>query len=169
MAGFLRLNNAIYSWEDCLFKVDNQQTTPLGNAWNIVACDVADKRERKVVYSNRRSGRPRGRTRGKYSVEAVPLKMLEAQAIELLSYLQLSSGGLSYGDTQFTLTIQVSTPLVIGSIPITTILTDCTVDGVKDSFEEGIDENVTEVTLGVLTATRNGLKLWSGMDVGLGV
>lgn len=164
MAGLLRLGNAIYSWNDCIFKVDNQLTTPLGNPWNILGVDLSDKRERKIVYTNRRSGRPRGRTKGKYSVEAIPVKMLEAQALELFGYLQLSSGGLSYGDTQFTYTIQASTPGVIGAIPITYVLTDCTVDGVKDSFAEGIDENVTEVTLGALAISRNGLKLWSGLD-----
>jgi hypothetical protein len=165
MAGPLRVNNALYSWEDCLFKVDNQQTTPLGNPWNVVALDFAEKRERKVVYTNRRSGRPRGKTRGKYSVEPVTMKLLKAQSMELLAYLQLSAGGLSYGDTQFGLTVQVSTPLVIGSIPITIVLADCTVDGVKDGFEEGVDELLDEVTIGALSCTRNGLKLWSAAEL----
>lgn len=162
MPGQLRLNNAIYSWEDCIFKFDNQQVTPGGNPWNVVAVDFGDKRERKVVYSNRRSGRPRGRTRGKYSVEPPTLKMLYAQGVELMNYLQQQGGGNSYGDTQFTMTVQVSTPLVAGSVPITTILADCTIDGVKDDgVEEGIDELLYEFTLGSLSVTRNGLKLWA--------
>jgi hypothetical protein len=161
----LRLNTAIYSWDDCLFMIDNQRITPAGNPWNIVALDYEQKRERKVVYTNRRSGRPRGKTRGKYSVPSCSLKLLVAQAVELEQYLQQQGVG-SFGDAEFILTIQISTPGIIGAVPITIIAEGCTIDDEKQSHEEGIDEIVTELEIGVLTISRNGLKLWSTIDTG---
>lgn len=162
----LRVNTAIYSWEDSIFKFDNQQVTPAGNPWNIVALDYEQKRERKVVYANRRSGRPRGKTRGRYSVPSCSIKMFTAQAIELQQYLQQQGGG-SYGDAEFITTIQTSAPGILGALPITIILEGCTWDGDKESREEGIDETLTEIEVGVLTLTRNGLKLWSTLDTGV--
>lgn len=163
MAGRLRVNSSIYSWEDTIFKVDNQQTTPAGNPWNFVSFDWEQKRERKVVYTNRRSGRPRGKTRGKYSVPSCTAKILVAQGIELKQYLQVQGGG-SYGDAEFTLTVQVSAPGILGALPITAILEEATWDGDKPGFEEGIDELLTEITFGVQSLTENGLRLWSTLD-----
>ena len=163
MAGRLRVNSAIYSWEDCVFKIDNLQTTPAGNPWNIVSLDWEQKRERKVVYTNRRSGRPRGKTRGKYSVPSFTMKMLVAQSIELQEYLQQQGQG-SYGDAEFTMTIQTSAPGIIGARPITIVAESCTWDDEKESREEGIDELLTEIELGVLTITKNGLRLYSTLD-----
>jgi hypothetical protein len=159
----LRVNTAIYSWEECVFRIDNQQVTPAGNPWNIVALDYEQKRERKVVYTNRKSGRPRGKTRGKYSVPSCTMKLLRAQAVELKQYLQNQGVG-SYGDAEFTLTVQVSAPAIIGALPLTVIGESCTWDGEKASHEEGIDELVVEIEIGVLTMTENGLRLWSLLD-----
>ncbi len=163
MAGRLRVNSSIYSWEDTLFLVDNQQTTLAGNPWNFVSFDWEQKRERKVVYTNRRSGRPRGKTRGKYSIPSCTAKMLAAQALELKQYLQVQGLG-SYGDAEFTLTVQVSAPGIMGARPLTAVLEDVTWDGDKPGFEEGVDELVTEITFGVLSLTENGLRLWSTLD-----
>lgn len=162
MAGQLRVNSALYSWTSCIFKVDNLPTAPDGTPWDIVSLDFEEKRERKVVYSNRQDGRPRGKTSGKYSVPSVTMKMLTAQHMKLLQYLALSTGTPSYGDAEFGILVQVAEP-VIGAQPITYSLKQVTIDDIKDGHEEGIDELVTEFELGVLNMSRNGLTLWSAI------
>jgi hypothetical protein len=160
----LRVNTALYSWTSCEFKIDNLILTPAGNPWNIVSLDFEQKRERKVVYSNRRSGRPRGKTRGKYSVPSFSMKMFRAQAFELKTYLSLKGVG-SYGDADFNMMIQVSEP-VPGAVPLTLVAEDCTWDGEKAAHEEGVDELLLEIEIGCLQMTENGLRLWSEL-VGL--
>lgn len=155
----LRVGTALYSWESTEFRFDNLITAPSGNPWNVVSVDYAQKRERKIAYSNRKSGRPRGKTVGKYSLDPITVKMFEAQALELQQYLSQKGSG-SYGDADFTFMVQVYEP-VPGAVPITLLFSDCTWDGDKATWEEGIDENLLEITIGGLTMTRNGLRLWS--------
>ncbi len=160
MASFLRVNDAIYSSEDCDVRVDNAPLTPAGNPWNVVSLDFEESRERKLVTPFRKSGRPRGHTRGRYKVDSVSLKILVAQGVELQQYLTPQGAG-SYGDARFTLTLTVSTPGVIGSVPITYVVSGCKWKSGKNSFEDGVDELVTEVALDALDITTNGMKLWS--------
>jgi hypothetical protein len=155
----LRVGTSIYSWTSTEFRFDGLLTTPSGNPWNVVSVDYAQKRERKIVYSNRKTGRPRGKTPGKYSLEPMAVKMFEAQALELQQYLTQKGLG-SYGDADFSFLLQVSEP-VPGAIPITMVFEDCTWDGDKVTYEEGIEENLLEVTIGGLQMTRNGMRLWS--------
>lgn len=162
----LRVNSSIYSWTSCLQKIDNSPISPLSNRpWGIVALDFEQKRERKVVYRNRQDGKPAGKTSGKYSVEGCSIKMLRESAQDLRDYLQIVKGITvtprgSYGNAVFEIIVQVSEP-VPGHIPLTYILSDCTIDGDKDAHEEGIEELVTEFTIGCLAIEVNGRNLWS--------
>ena len=160
MPDIVRINSTIYSWTSCRFLIDAQPWT------GIVAVDYEQKRERKIVYAARQSGQPLGWTSGKYSVPSFSIKMIRDSADQLRQYLTLGGSinpGLgSYGDAEWTLTIQTTEP-VIGALPITRIAYPVTVIGEKESHEEGIDELVTEFELACLQMTVNGAQLWSAV------
>jgi hypothetical protein len=40
-------------------------------------------------------------------------------------------------------------------------LEECTIDGIKDGYEEGVDELLDEITIGCLYLRRNGISLYS--------
>lgn len=155
MPDVIRINNTIYSWTSCRFLIDGQPWT------GVVALDTEQKRERKVVHAARQDGRPLGKTSGKYSVPSTTLKMLKDSADALTTYLTVLGLG-SYGDAEFTIMVQAIEP-VIGAVPLSMILSVCTIDGEKDGHEEGIDELLTEFEVGVLSATKNGKQLWSAI------
>jgi len=154
MPDIVRINNTIYSWESVEFTID-------GNPWTgLVAVDTEQKRERKKVYAARKSGRPLGRTRGKYSVPTFTMKILVDSFDALTDYLCQQSGSQSYGDSEFDFTIGIAEPGP-GLRPITIIGTDVAIVGEKDGYEEGVDELLTEVELDAMSLTKNGKNLWS--------
>lgn len=153
MTDIIRVNNTILSWNSFSLKVD-------GIPWNgILGFDYEQKRERKVVYGARRDGRALGKTSGKYSVPTCTLTMLRDSWDKLSTYLTAKGLG-SYGDAEFVFASQYIEP-VPGSLPITVIGTGCTIDGEKDTNQEGIDELVTELTIGCLSIIKNGKTLAS--------
>jgi hypothetical protein len=85
--------------------------------------------------------------------------MLRDSFNKLALYLTVKGLG-SYGDAEFTFTAQYIEP-VVGQLPITVVIDGCNIEEVKESFAEGSDELVTEVTCNALTLTRNGMRLWS--------
>ncbi len=152
MSDLVRINTTIYSWESLLFSVD-------GIPWNgLNAVDTEQKRERKVVYGMKRDGRPLGKTAGKYSVPTCGFKMLVDSYDELTDFLTVKGLG-SYGDAEFTITIQAIEP--VAGIPLILVCENCTIDGEKDSYAEGSDELAVEIEIGCLQMTRNGKRLWS--------
>jgi hypothetical protein len=151
MTDIVRINNTILSWNSCSFKFD-------GIPYNgITGFDYDQKRERKVVHAAKRDGRPLGKTSGKYTVPTCTLTMLRDSADKLTTYLTAKGLG-SYGDAEFTLIAQYVEP---GQPPITVIATACTIDGEKDTNQEGVDELVTEFTIGTLEIIKNGKRLAS--------
>lgn len=153
MTDLLRISNTILSWNSCSFKFD-------GVPYNgILGCDYEQKRERKVVHAAKRDGRPLGKTSGKYTVPTCTITMLRDSWDKLSTQLSLLGLG-SYGDAEFTLVIQYIEP-GIGQTPITVVCTGCTIDGEKDTNQEGIDELVTELTIGCLEIIKNGKRLAS--------
>lgn len=151
MTDIIRVNNTILSWNSCSFKVD-------GIPYNgITAFDYEQKRERKLVHGAKRDGRPLGKTSGKYSVPSCSMTMLRDSFDKLTTYLTVKGLG-SYGDAEFILIVQYIEPL---QPPITVLCTGCTIDGDKDAQQEGIDELLTEVTIGCLEIVKNGKRLAS--------
>lgn len=146
-----RVNDTILSWNSGLVKIDSDPFE------GILEIDYEQTRERKVVYGLRRDGTPLGKTSGKYSVKNVMLKMLRDSADALTDYLTAQGLG-SYGDAEFSIQVEYAEP---GSIPIIVVIDGCTIDGEKDGNTEGTDESTTEFTIGALTLTKNGKRLWS--------
>lgn len=160
LVDFVRVNNTRYSWTSCIHRVDSQRTK------GIVAVDFEQKRERKIVYAAQQNGVPLGWTAGKYSVPSFTMRFLREWANSFTDYL--TTGGLinpgngSFGDAEWSYTLQVVEP-VVGAVPITTVCTPCAVIGVKEAQEEGVDELVTEFEIACLTITENGKRLYSAV------
>ncbi len=148
----IRVNDTVISWESFSFKIDG---FPIAG---IVGVSYSDKRERKKVYANRKDGRALGRTAGKYSAD-MSFKILQEDDDALTDYLDLKGLG-SVGDAKFTAILQFSEP-EIGSSPITVIGSSCVISEGKESYDEGVDQNVVEYTLDVMALSRNGKQLWS--------
>ena len=151
-----RLNDVPYSATSCSWFIAGAPFI------GITALSYSEKRERKLVHASRKDGTPLGITSGKYSVDALSMTMLRSsfqRLIELLTPLGLGS----YGDARFPLIATYSEPLATaaGVLPVTIDIQGCRITGVKDSYQEGIDELVTEVDMMALALTRNGLRLWS--------
>lgn len=158
-----RLNGTPYSATSCSWNI------ALAPFVGITALNYSEKRERKLVHASRKDGTPLGMTSGKYSVDACSFTMLRSsyqRLIEILTPLGLGS----YGDAEFPIVATYSEPkaLLAGVLPITIAIQGCRITGVKDSYQEGIDELVTEVDLMAMAITRNGLRLWSVVN-GLGL
>ena len=151
MTDLIRINNTILSWNSTSFKFD-------GVPYNgILGFDYDQKRERKVVHAAKRDGRPLGKTAGKYTVPTMTLTMLRDSADKLTTQMTLKGLG-SYGDAEFIVIAQYIEPL---QLPVTVICTGCTIDGEKDSNQEGVDELTTEFTIGCLEVIKNGKRLAS--------
>ena len=153
MTDILRINNLIVGWNSASFYIDG-----LDPYNGITSINYEQKRERKVVYGMRRDGTPLGKTSGKYSVPNVSITFLRDSYDKLTTYLTLKGLG-SYGDAEFAFSLLYSEPKA-GTI-ISIIGTGCTIDGEKDSQQEGTDELVTEVEIGCLSILRNGKPLYS--------
>jgi len=154
---FVRVNNTVYSWTSCKFAIDGMPTG------GIVAVDYEQKRERKIVYSNRQDGTPVGWTSGKYSVPSFSIKMLRSWADTFTTYLTAIGLG-SYGDAEWAFSAQLIEPaLPIPALPLILLGSPCTIIGEKDAHEEGIDELLTEYDIACLAMTKNGKQLWSAI------
>lgn len=149
MSDLVRINSTVLSETSCNFKFDGVPYV------DITALDYDQKRERKIVFTSDRSGRPRGKTSGKYSVGNFSFTILR-DSYDLLT-TQLTTKGLgSYGDAEFTFFAQYSEP---GLKPVTVVIDGCNIVADKEGMADG--EAVTEVTCMGMTLTRNGKRLWS--------
>lgn len=154
MPDVVRIGHTIYSWTSTLHRFS-------GLPWEgIKSVDYSQKRERKVVHAARRDGRPLGKTSGKYTAE-LKIKMLKDSANALKQ--DLSALGLgSYGDAEFSYSLQVFEPQLLGTqLPIVVLFETCTIDEEHDAYEEGVEELLTEFTIGTLQITENLMRLWS--------
>lgn len=151
MTDIIRVNNTILSWNSFSLKIDGFPYV------GILGFDYEQKRERKVVHAAKRDGTALGKTSGKYTVPTCTLTMLRDSYDKLTTYLTGKGLG-SYGDAEFVFIAQYIEPL---QPPITVIGTGCTIDGEKETQAEGVDELVTEVTIGCLRLVKNGKSLSS--------
>lgn len=151
-----RLNGTIYSATSCSWFIAG--TPYIG----ILDFNISQKRETKLVYAGRRDGTPLGMPSGKYSVDGLSMKMLTSSYQILIAQLSVLGLG-SYGDAEFPIVATYSEPRaqVQGVQPIVIDISGARITSEKDSRSEGIDESVTEIEMMALSATRNGLKLYS--------
>jgi len=128
----------------------------------ITSLSYEEKIERKLVHPSKRDGLPLGITEGRYSVSSLSITMLRSSFQRLVEILTVLGGG-TYGKAEFTIVATYGDLFASlqGVPPITVSIFGCRITGVKDTFQEGIDELVTEVELMAIAVTRNGHQLWS--------
>lgn len=149
MTDILRINGTPLSGNSASFRV---MGSPF---YGVVEGSYKVKRERKVVYGARRNGKPLGKTAGKVSFECT-MKMLKASA-DAFTTLLTPLGAGSYGDAEFFMTWQWFEPPSPSGIvlPITAVFSQCTIDEKGDATAEGVEELLTEFTIGCLDITEN--------------
>jgi hypothetical protein len=151
-----RLNDVPYSMNSCTWNI------ALAPFIGITALNYSEKRERKLVHASRKDGTPLGITSGQYSIDSLSMTMLRTSFQRLVELLSVPGLG-SYGDAIFPIVATYSDPnaTLRGELPITVDIQGCRITGVKDTFQAGTDELVTEVEMMGLQLTRNGARLWS--------
>jgi len=125
--------------------------------YGFTSISYADQRERVHAYGLGRHHAPRGRSRGKYTVEPVGLTGWKSSVQDLRQALASFSGGVTYGDTEFQLIVQY---VDIADTPITVLLERCVWRKSSASDEEGPDPLSEDVEIDCLRIRRNGLVLY---------
>lgn len=153
MSDQIRVNGNQLSWGSIEVQIDGERY------YGFTGIGFADSRERVKAYGIGRHQAPRGRSRGKYSVEPVTLTGLKASVQELRAALaERAPDGVSYGDVVFQVVVQYTEP---DETPITVELEDCVWVKNTTSDEEGPDPLKEEVELDCMRIRRNGLVLFS--------
>jgi hypothetical protein len=152
MSDQLRVNGNQYSWGSIVLKLDNDRFT------GFTGITYADKRERVKAYGMGRHHAPRGRSRGKYSVE--PVKLTGWRGSVQIFRQQLALRALdqrSYGDVEFQIILQY---IESGELPLTVEIDRCVVTGNNASDEENPDPLKEELEIDPMLIRRNGLVLF---------
>lgn len=156
MADEIRVNGNILSWGSIKIKLDG---VPY---YGFTSVSYSDKRERVKAYGMGKHHAPRGRSRGKYTVEPAKLGGPKDSIQRLREALAAkSANGSSYGDVEFEVVIQY---FERDQIPITVQLERCVIVTNSSSEEESADPLKEEIELDVMKIYRNGLTLFDGSE-----
>ncbi len=152
MSDAIRVNGNQLSWGSIVLKIGGARF------YGFTGISFADKRERVKAYGMGRHQAPRGRSRGKYTVEPVKLTGWKGSMQEVREALAaLSVDGISYGDVEFEITVQY---VEADEIPMTVEIEHCVWGANTTSDEEGPDPLKEEVELDCMLIRRNGLTLF---------
>ncbi len=158
MADQIRVNGNIYSWGSIVVKVDGERFH------GFTSISYADKRERAKVYGLGKHQAARGRTRGKYTTEAVKLKgPLETTSALRKALAKQSPDGKSYGDYEFEIVVQYVEDLS-NQEPHTDVLEECVYTGTNSAPEEGSDAVSEELECDTMKIKRNGMYLFDASE-----
>lgn len=153
MADTQRINGFAPSWSDCSFKLADSRY------YGITEINYSDTRARTKVYGMGRTGTPRGRTRGKYEVGEVTVKMDMVAWNALRDALAaLASDSKSYGDVEFEGVMQYA----YGDPEETHTdeLYSLCVTGVTNAATEGPDALMVDITMDCMGIARDGKTLY---------
>jgi len=152
MSDQIRVNGNLLSWGSIIVKVDGDRF------FGFTAIKYADARERTKAYGQSRSQAPRGRSRGKYTVEPVGLTGFKGSLQMLRAALAAkASDGVSYGDVLFQIVVQY---VETDDTAITVELEDCLWAKNTAADEEGPDALTEEIEIDCMRIRRNGLVLF---------
>ncbi len=152
MADDIRVNGNQHSWGSIIVKIDGDRY------YGFTSIGYSDSRERVKAYGMGRHQAPRGRSRGKYSVDPVTLKGWKGSVQALRDALAArSSDGRSYGDVEFEIVVQY---IEADDTPITVELERCVWTKNTTSEEEGPDPLSDEIEIDCMLIRRNGLVLF---------
>lgn len=152
MSDEIRVNGNQYSWGSIIIKLDG------GRYYGFTGISYADKRERVKAYGLGRHQAPRGRSRGKYTVDPIKLTGWKGSVQELREALAVfATDGVSYGDVEFEVVVQY---VETGEKPMIVVCERCVITGNSTSDEEGSDPLKEELELDCMLIRRNGLVLF---------
>jgi hypothetical protein len=152
MSDQIRVNGNQLSWGSIILKLDQDVFT------GFTSISFADKRERVKAYGQGRHHAPRGRSRGKYTIEPVKLTgWKDSVQIFRTQLAARSPDGKSYGDVEFQIIVQY---VEIGEIPLTVAIERCVWTGNSSSDEESPDPLKEEIEIDAMLIRRNGLVLF---------
>lgn len=156
MADDIRVNGNQHSWGSIILKVDSERYT------GFTSISFADKRERVKAYGMTKHHAPRGRSRGKYTIEPIKLVGWKASVAALRAALAaLSSDRISYGDVEFQIVCQY---VDTGELPLTVEIDRCVISGNSSSDEESADPLKEELEIDGMLIRRNGLVLFDASE-----
>jgi len=156
MSDAIRVNGNLYSWGSIVLTIDGEKY------YGFTSLSFSDKRERKAVYGMGKAQAPRGKTRGKYTVDNAklsgPISSVQAARAALAAK---STDGKSYGDVEFHVTCQfvetTETPMVVE-------LFQCTWASNSLDASEGTDEVAEDFEVMPMKIERNGLCLFDASE-----
>lgn len=152
MSDAIRVNGNLFSWGSIILKIDQEPF------YGFTGITYADKRERVKGYGMGRHHAPRGRSRGKYTIELAKLtgwkSSIQAVRVQLAAR---SANGQSYGDVEFQIIVQY---VESDEAPMTVALERCVWAGNSSSDEENPDPLKEEVEIDPMLIRRNGLVLF---------
>lgn len=157
MADQIRVNGNQFSWGSIKLKLDTQEFT------GFTAISYSDKRERVKAYGMGRHHAPRGRSRGKYSVDPVKLTGWKESVQIFRAQLALRSANqVSYGDVEFQIIVQyVEEP---NEAPITVSIERCVWAANTTTDEENPDPLKEEIEIDAMLIRRNDLVLFDSLE-----
>ena len=157
MADPIIVNNNQISWGSIIFKLRGERYN------GFTAISYADKRERVKAYGMGRAHAPRGRSRGKYTVEPVKVTGWKASVQIFREALALSSAdGLSYGDVEFEGLVQYIEPT---EVEINVELNRLVWASNTSSDEENPDPLKEDVEFDAMFIRRNGMTLFTSTEL----
>jgi len=151
MSDEVRVNGNLHSWGSITVKIAEEAY------YGFTAIKYGDSRERVKAYGMGRHHAPRGRSRGKYTVEPVTLTGPKGSVQQLRKALADQGDGVSYGDVEFQIVVQYIEP---DDTPITVDIEDCVWIKNTSSEEEGADPLSEDIELDCMKIRRNGLVLF---------
>lgn len=156
MADPLRINGNMVSWGSIVLKIDSDRYV------GFTSISFADKRERVKGYGAQRHQAPRGRSRGKYTIDPVKLVGWKSSVAALRDALaKRSKDGVSYGDVEFEVVVQY---VEDGEIPQTINIERCVFSSNSTSDEESADPLKEEIELDAMLIRRNNLVLFDASE-----
>lgn len=154
MADNIRVNNNQYGWASIVAKIDGD------TYYGLTSISFADKRERVKAYGMGRHHAPRGRSPGKYSVDAVKVVGWKSSIQTLLADLaKKAPDGKSYGNVEFEIVVQY---IESDETPISVVIERCVITSVSSANEESADPLKEELEIDAMLIRRNDLTLFDG-------
>jgi hypothetical protein len=156
MADQVRVNGNVVSWGSIVLKIGSDRFH------GFTSISYGDKRERVHQYGMGKHQAPRGKSRGKYTVQPVkiggPKSSVQAAREQLAA---LSSDGVSYGDVEFEIDLQY---IEANELPMQVNIEGCTWEENTSSEEESSEALKEEFSCLPMKIRRNGLVLFDNSE-----
>jgi len=147
MADSLRMNDRTFSWSSIIWKLFDDRWTGL------VSIDYDDALEVTLGYGLGKHHAPIARSAGKYVPSPVKIKVYAKTAQRIIDEASARSvGGLSYGQVEFPMTLQLIEP---GDDPLTVTFDRCRIVKGGSAYAEGPELLMQDMELSVMAIYRN--------------